>query len=61
MFAPLVEFYNFGLYSILMDAYSVDMDIKSKQELSTIVDIFVQILLRKTDSHPIPSKESQIV
>ena len=34
MFAPLAEFCNFELYSILMDAYSVDIGMKSKKNLA---------------------------
>ena len=43
MFAPLAEFYNFELYSILMNDFVV-IEMKSKQEVSTTVDIFLVIL-----------------
>ena len=43
MFAPLAEFYNFELYSILMNDFDV-IEMKSKQEVSTTVDIYLVIL-----------------
>ena len=39
MFPPLAEFRNFELYSILMNDFVV-IEMKSKREVSTTVDIF---------------------